>query len=421
MAKGYEYQKKKCLAEIPILEKNNQARAIQTRWASSNVLTRMFKLNFLQEKRQILHIDADAFFASVEQLVNPELRGKPVLVGGPSETKGIVSAASYEARKFGIKSAMPMFLAKQKCPEAIVVSGHFDLYRDFSKRMYEIMLEFTPQVQMASIDEAYLDITGCEAMHGLDARGVAKKILMEIYNRTGLSVSCGMASNKTVAKVASSLNKPHKMTVVPFGKEKKFLEPLSLNALPGVGPRTFQLLEKFGLKNIGDVSSMSLDQVWKMFGVQGIPLWKRSNGIDNSVVKSIKVPPKSISKEHTFYDSVRSKQVCIDQIKELSRIVFTRLRKNKMKAKTIFVKVRYNQSGEEGRKFKDFTFQKHLDIASSMDNRLFAEAKKLFEINFEDGEKVRLVGIGVSGLIQNYNLNLFERDEDGILCEEMKV
>jgi len=407
------------MAEISDLETNNQTRAVQTRWASGNVLMRMFKLNFRQEERQILHIDADAFFASVEQIVNPKLKGKPVLVGGPSSTKGIVSAASYEARKFGIKSAMPMYLAKQKCPEAIVLAGDFELYRDFSRRMYEVMSKFTPQVEMASIDEAYLDISGGTAMHGLDSRGVAKKILLEIYRRTGLSVSCGMASNKTVAKVASSLNKPHKMTFVPFGKEREFLAPLALRSLPGVGPKTAQLLEKFGLEKIGDISAMDLDQIWKKFGVSGIPLWKRANGLDNSPVRSAVELPKSISKEHTFYQSVSSAGACLEQLRELSRMVFAKLRKQGMKAQTIFIKIRYREDSQGAAVFRDFSFQKHLDVASSSDNQLFAEVKSLFEGNLRPGVAVRLVGVGVSGLRQNYNLNLFEREEDGLLFEQI--
>ncbi|MDA1060775.1 MAG: DNA polymerase IV [bacterium] len=371
----------------------------------------MFQLPLEQTKRQILHIDADAFFASVEQILNPKLRSKPLLVGGPNSTRGIVSAASYEARAFGIKSGMPMYLAKKKCPKAVVVPGHFDAYRDFSKRIYQILIKHTPDVEMASIDEAYLDITGYPEMFGESPELFAKMILMETYGKTGISVSCGLASNKTVAKVASSQNKPHKLTVVPYGSEKKFLAPLELRALPGIGPRTYSLLEKFGLRKLGDFSALSLAEVMDHFGIQWIPLWKRSMGIDNSQVISSASLPKSISKERTFYQSVSDNRACLKKLKELAAMVFAKLRSHNLKARTVFVRIRYKR-GPGGRdSFDDFTFQKVLEIPSSMDSKLFPAIKDLFLRNVENGEVVRLVGIGVTQLYQNYNLNLFENDE----------
>ena len=362
-----------------------------------------------------MHVDADAFFASVEQVLNPKLKGLPLIVGGPSDTKGIVSAASYEAKKNGIYSGMPMYLARRKCPEAIVVRGHFDDYRNFSRKIYNIMTKYTPAVEMASIDEAYMDIGGCELMHSYDhgtvgCEAIAKKLLMEIYRKTGLSVSCGMASSKTVAKVASSTNKPHKMTVVPYGKEAEFLSILPLRAMPGIGPKTFSCLETYGLKNIGDFAAMSLYEVLDKLGVQAIPLWKRCRGIDNSEVISDSVLPKSISKEHTFYDSMMSTQLCLKQLKALSEIVFGKLRSYNLKAKTVFVKIRYKNM--DGQLFKDFSFQKHLDFPTAIDSKLFPIVKELFEKNILQNEPVRLVGVGVTNLFQNYNLSLFENDEE---------
>ncbi|MBL4695040.1 DNA polymerase IV [Candidatus Gracilibacteria bacterium] len=372
----------------------------------------MFDIPLKQRKRHILHIDADAFFASVEQILNPKLRGLPLLVGGPSSKNGIVSAASYEARRFGIKSGMPMYLAKQKCPKAVVVRGNFEAYRDFSKRMYEVFCKYTPDVQMASIDEAYLDITGCGETWGESAEMLAKSILLEVHSNLGLSVSCGMASSKVVAKVASGLNKPHKLTVVPFGKEADFLAPLSLRAMPGIGPRTCALLEGVGVKKLGDLAVMSPEEVIGKFGLQTIMLWKRCRGVDNSEVVSLRPPPKSISKEHTFYRIVSSKQTCIKQLKEMSGQVFEKLRSHNMKASTIFVKIRYKVYEDGGAKFDDNGFQRHLDLPSMCDTKLFAEAKKLFLENLREGEAVRLVGIGVSGLKSVYNLSLFERSDE---------
>lgn len=372
----------------------------------------MFDIPLKQNKCNILHIDADAFFATVEQILNPKLKGRPVLVGGPSSKNGIVSAASYEARKYGITSAMPMYLAKRKCPKAVVVKGNFEAYRSFSQRMYEIFCKYTPDVQMASIDEAYLDITGCGETWGESPEMLAKSILLEIYSKLGLSVSCGMASSKVVAKVASGLNKPHKLTVVPFGKEADFLAPLSLRAMPGIGPRTCALLESRGLKKLGDLGVMGAEEVIKKFGLQTIVLWKRARGIDNSEVLSVRPPPKSISKEHTFYQVVSSKKTCLRQLKEMSGRVFEKLRSHNMKASTVFVKIRYKVYEDGGAKFDDNGFQRNLEVPSMCDTRLFGEAKKLFLDNLSEGEAVRLVGIGVSGLKSVYNLSLFERSDD---------
>lgn len=378
----------------------------------------MFKIPINKLRRHILHIDADAFFASVEQILNPTLKGKPVLVGGPDKSHGIVSAASYEARKFGVKSAMPMYLALRKCPNAVVVSGNFQAYRDFSRRMYRILLEFTPDVEMASVDEAYLDISGCEEMHKLPASMIARRILFKIYRDLGLSVSCGLSSSKTVAKTASSINKPHKLTTVPYGKEVEFLAPLRLDKLPGIGPKTFYLLQKFGLEKIGDLSAMSSDAVMETFGIRMIPLWKKSMGIDNSRVISDAPLPKSISKEHTFYEQDIGVKLCLERLKELSVQVFQKLRGYGMKAGTIFVKIRYRSSGNSGNEsnmgsfgrrdfFTDFSFQEHVGVPSNVDKELFPLVKALFLKNFHPEISVRLIGIGVTNLKKNYNLDLF--------------
>ena len=373
----------------------------------------MFNLPLNQKKRYILHIDADAFFASVEQVLNPKLKGKPVLVGGPSGTKGIVSAASYEARKFGIRSGMAMYLARKQCPAGIVVSGNFDAYRKFSRGMYSIFTKYTPEVEMASIDEAYLDISGCKTLHKLDYSEIAKNILMEIYKKLGLSISCGMASSKVVAKVASSQNKPHKLTVVPYGCEAKFLAALPLRAMPGIGPKTFSVLERMGFKILGELASLSLNQVMEKFGVHGIPLWKHSRGIDDSEVVAVHALPKSISKENTFYENIVNKNVALKLLQELAGIVFAKLRASGLRARTIFVKIRYrNLDEQQGAIFKDFAFQQNLDFPTALDTKLWPQIKNLFLKNLDQGEQLRLIGVGVTNLIQNYNLNLFDNDDD---------
>jgi len=363
----------------------------------------MFKLNFRQEKRQILHIDADAFFASVEQVLNPKLKGKAVLVGGPTETSGIVSAASYEAKRFGVTSGMPTYLAKRKCPNAIFVSGNFEAYRDFSKRMYKIFCDYTPSTEMASIDEAYLDITGFDKPYKKPYRQIATDILMRVYKEMGLSLSCGLATNKTVAKVASSTNKPHKLTCVPYGQEQRFLEPLPLRAIPGIGPKTFALLESYGFLKVGDISGLDIDRVMELFGVRGIPIWKKCCGVDNCEVISESSLPKSISKERTFYTPPGKHGDVLRTIKELSEIVLEKLRAYDMKARTIFIKIKY-------RDFKSFSFQKHLGRFEATDKTLLPLFKKLLAEHLDTDAEIRLIGVGVSGLVQNYNLSLFSED-----------
>lgn len=372
----------------------------------------MFTLPLNQRKRHILHIDADAFFASVEQVLNPNLKGKALLVGGPSGTRGIVSAASYEARKFGIHAGMAMYQATKKCPHATIVPGNFEAYRKFSRQFYKILLNYTPEVEMASIDEAYLDISGCAEMHKLEYPDLARRILEDIHKQTGLSFSCGMASSKIVSKVASSNNKPHKLTVVPYGMEAKFMAPLPLRAMPGIGPKTFAYLEAQGLKTIEDLARMNVSEVMKEFGVQAIPLWKHCLGIDNSKVISSHDLPKSISKENTFYEKNVNKEIALKYLRELSGIVFEKLRSHGLRARTVCVKIRYLDHEDGKMVFQDFGFQKNMDFPTSLDMKLFPAVKKLFLENLDSQKSLRLIGMGVTNLSQNYNLSLFERDDD---------
>ncbi|MBD3330680.1 DNA polymerase IV [Candidatus Peregrinibacteria bacterium] len=367
----------------------------------------MFELPFKQNQRVILHVDADAFFASVEQALNPRLKGKSVIVGGPSKKKGIVSACSYEAKKFGVYSGMPMFKATRACPKAIIVSGKFYKYREYSKKMLQIFQSITPDTEMVSVDEAYLDITGSKEMFGKSYKEIAKDIMKKIEDELGITVSIGMASNKTVAKVASSTNKPNKLTVIPFGKEYEFLSPLSLLALPGIGPKNFAVLKKYGLNCLADLADLSLSQVIEKFGVNSIPLWKRAKGVDNSEVKSYKVKPKSVSKEFTFYETINDKNLYLSTLRELSRSVFSRLRKSGQQASTVFVKIRYKINTSNGTVFRDFSFQQNLAFSSNADSDLFPAVKNLFEKNLSPHFPLRLVGVGVCNLSENYNLNLF--------------
>jgi DNA polymerase-4 len=277
--------------------------------------------------------------------------------------------------------------------------------------MYSIFTKYTPDVEMASIDEAYLDITGCKTLHKLDYPEIARNISMEINRKLGLSVSCGMASSKVVSKVASSQNKPHKLSIVPYGGEAKFLAPLPLRAMPGIGPKTFAVLESFGFKTLGELAALTLNEVMQKFGVHGVPLWKHARGIDDSEVISSHALPKSISKENTFYENAVGEATALKELQELGSIVFSKLRASGLRAKTICVKIRYRNldAGSESI-FKDFSFQQNLDFPTSLDNKLWPPIKKLFLKNLDQNEQLRLIGVGVSNLIQNYNLNLFDND-----------
>ncbi|MBT4917011.1 DNA polymerase IV [Candidatus Peregrinibacteria bacterium] len=366
-----------------------------------------FDIPLNQKKRQILHVDADAFFASVEQILDPSLKGKAVLVGAPNSNKGIVSACSYEAKEWGVKTGMPLYLARRKCPHAVVARGHFEAYRDFSSRMYRIFMKCTPHTEMASIDEAYLDISGFDKAYKKPPNEIARSLLMEIYRELGLSVSCGLASNKTVAKVASSLNKPHKLTVVPFGKERDFLKGLELRDMPGIGPRTFAVLERFGFRKIGDFADLKVGEVVEKLGIGAIPLWKKCRGFDNSNVIDIGGLPKSISKENTFYNSITDICKCTDALKTLSGRVFKKLRSHDMRARIISIRIRYKNEGVGRASFEDHGFQKNLGFFGANDSELFPHVKDLFMQNVAPNKPIRLLGIGVSGLRRDYNLNLF--------------
>ncbi len=371
----------------------------------------MFEIALKQKKRIILHIDADAFFASVEQALNPELKGKAVLVGGHSDTHGIVSTASYEAKRLGVYSGMPIYQAKKICPHAVIVPGHFSAYREFSGKMFEIFNEFTPDVEMTSIDEAYLDITECLSFLKMTPEEAARAILFKIHDSLDISASCGLASNKTVAKIASSLNKPHKLTIVPFASERNFLSPLSLKAMPGIGPKTFKVLSSFGLETLGDLNSMSLQKLINTFGLNIIPLWKRANGVDNRVVDSSHSLPKSISNERTLYKPVTDLDFHMRVFRELSNKVFYRLRKHGMRAKTVSVKIKYKLEEAGKPYFKYYSAQKSLDRGSAIDSELFPVAKALFMENYSNENPIRLIGIGVSNLKKNYNLSLFNEND----------
>ena len=248
--------------------------------------------------RTIMHVDLDAFFVSVEQVLNPELKGKPVVVGGRPGGRGVVAAASYEARAFGLYSSMPLVTASRLCPQAIFIEGNYTRYRDASQKFMAILADFTPFVEPAGLDEAYLDVTGFESIYG-SIHQMAVAIRERVKEETGLCASVGIASSKIVAKVASDLSKPDGLLEVGKGEERSFLAPLAANRLPGVGKKTEQKLKGLGVNTIGQIAVIPLDTLKSYFGASGGVLYRFGRGQDNRRVESPGTA-RSISRETTF-------------------------------------------------------------------------------------------------------------------------
>ena len=353
-------------------------------------------------QRLVMHVDLDAFYASVEQLRRPELRGKPVIVGGsgmPGE-RGVVAAASYEARPFGVRSAMPLSRARRLCPTAIFVPCDFKAYRDASKSVFDILDRYSPIIEPIALDEAYLDCTGQEALMGPPA-SVAVRLRDEVKSRCGLDLSIGVASCKLVAKVASELRKPRGLVVVRPGDEASFLAPLPLAKLPGCGPATAARLERLGARTIADVAALPDPLLGEIFGQYGRVLGAHARGIDPSPV-SPPGDPKSISREVTFDRD----QVNLTKVREtalgLLQDVGQSLRTHGLSARTVVLKIRYQPFDTQSR-------QATLELPTDRDDELARAYRELFESEVDRSRPIRLIGAGVSNLeARATQLNLLE-------------
>jgi DNA polymerase-4 len=341
--------------------------------------------------RIILHIDMDAFFAAVEQLDHPEYRGKPVIVGADpkgGKGRGVVSTASYEARKFGVHSAMPISKAYEKCPHGIFVHPHMRRYVKVSAKVYEIFGNFTPLVEGVGIDEAFLDCTGCTKLFG-NGREIAEKIRKAIREETCLTASVGIASNKSVAKIASDMNKPDGITECPPGEEAAFLAPLHVGKLWGAGKKTVARLESLGIRRIGDLAALEQNAAVSMLGSSaGLDLWYLARGIDSRPVIPDGVDQKSISEEHTFEHDTDDERAIARVMLSMSDNVTSRLRE----ARTVFIKIRLTG-------FETFTRRVTLDEPFDDMAALKRESAALFNGFDRDGKCVRLIGVGVANLV----------------------
>jgi len=349
------------------------------------------------QTRAIAHLDLDSFFVSVERLRDSRLNNKPVIVGGNSD-RGVVAACSYETRLFGVRSAMPMKMARQLCPDAIILRGDFEAYSQYSSIVTNIMVDNAPVVEKASIDEFYLDMTGMEKFFG--TWKFAQELRHKVIKETGLSISLGLSGNKTVSKMATNEAKPSGQLQIFQGQERDFLAPLSVSKIPLCGKVTTQTLRNMGINNIGVLSKMPLKMLEKTFGKLGNTLWERANGIDNSPL----VPyhdPKSASKEITFEKDTTDvdflRRVLIKLVEELCYD----LRKSGFCACCVTVKIRYSN-------FDTFTKQLNIQMSAS-DMVMIKHVLDLFERLYEKRLLIRLVGIRFNKLVRGTEqLNLFD-------------
>ncbi|HEX7401032.1 MAG TPA: DNA polymerase IV [candidate division Zixibacteria bacterium] len=345
-----------------------------------------------QREPIILHVDMDAFFASVEQKERPWLAGKPVIVGGdPKKRCGVVSAASYAAREYGIKAGMSLFAARRLCPHAVFLIGiHGDKYEYVSSRLVKIFRQFTPQVEPYSIDEAFLDITGCERLFGPPLE-LGRKLKEKIKEELGLSCSVGIASSKLLAKLASSLNKPDGLTVIPKDKIKETLDPLEVSELCGIGHRTAKVLSHLGIHTAGELASYPVEVLKGKFGIVGEWLHFMANGIDCSPVISCSIPDKSMGHSRTLPEDIDDPRQIASILLGLSSLVARRLRKGGFKGRTVTLRLRYSD-------FFSLTRSETIPRPTDSEHVIFKVALKLALGLVSGIRKVRLLGVSVSQL-----------------------
>ncbi len=339
-------------------------------------------------KRAIIHIDMDAFFAAVEIRDSPALRGKPVVVGGNPDGRGVVSTASYEARKFGIHSAMPAAEAKRLCPAAIFLRPNFSKYSQVSDEIRSILSKYTDLIEPTSIDEAYLDVTE-NRLKIDDPILLAKMIQQNIFAATRLTASCGVAPNKYLAKIASDLKKPNGLTIVYPNQVKEFLENLPVRKIPGVGPVSEKELHKLGIKTVGELALKSSEELIRLFGKWGSALYERARGIDRSPVIT-EWDPKQVGSEETFERDLVSIPKMEEKLRELSEEVSFYLKRDQFQAKTVTLKVKYSD-------FTVITRSRTLDQSFDLAEVMSRETIKLLREKTEAGHRsVRLLGVSAS-------------------------
>lgn len=359
--------------------------------------------------RNIVHIDLDSFFVSVERLINPKLIGKPVLVGGTSD-RGVVASCSYEAREFGIHSAMPMRQAKQLCPDAIIVKGDSAEYSKYSDIITEMIRETVPLYEKTSIDEFYMDLTGMDKFFG--CYKLATELRHRIIKETNLPISFAMSANKTVSKVGTGEAKPNGQKQIELGTEREFLAPLSIRKIPMVGDKTYQLLRDMGVMWIRTLQEMPLELIQQVLGENGGVIWRKAQGIDNSPVEPYS-ERKSISTERTFdKDTIDVKYLKGLLIGMTEKLAF-QLRSEQQLTACVTVKIRYTD-------FNTYTMQARIPY-TSLDHLLIEKVKELFDKLYQKRMLIRLIGIRFSHLVHGgHQYNLFDQTPEQVqLCVAM--
>lgn len=364
--------------------------------------------------RLIAHVDMDCFFAAVEVLDDPSLKGKPVIVGADPQGgkgRGVVSAASYEARKFGVHSALPVSKAFALCPKGIFLPGRMRRYSEISDKIMEILKGFTPQIEQISVDEAFLDISGCQRLFG-EPLDIARKIKGAIKHQLYLTASIGMGSNKLVAKIASDLQKPDGLVIVPEGGERDFLAPMPAGKLWGVGPKTADRLKQMGVETIGQLAGYDPKRLEVVFGKMGVYLHERANGIDSDPV-SQGDQAKSMGREHTYDQDTGNKEDIHRMLLTLSEQVAASLRAEGVKGRTITLKLRYQD-------FETRTYGRTLETAVDNAIEINTIARMLFDKNWQTFRKIRLIGVSASNLNQREEqLGLFDDAKNRIKLEKL--
>lgn len=350
--------------------------------------------------RLIFHVDLDAFFASVEELEDPGLKGKPVIVGGSPDKRGVVATANYVARALGVRSAMTTAQAMRRCPQAVLKPPRMALYHQYSERVMAILGRVTPLIEQVSIDEAFLDLTDYLPDDSTPLE-LAQHLQNQIQTELGLSASIGIAANKLVAKMAGNAQKPRGLTLVAAGAEADFLAPLPAEWLWGVGPKTAAQLSELGVKRIGDLAQLAEATLMQKFGVSGAKLWRHARGVDNEPVRPSRAI-KSLSQEMTFVDDVGDERVLQDHLMAMSRKLAQRLRKQDIFARTVILKLRYGD-------FSTFTRSITSDPATNSTQDIYRRACRLLRQYWNTARPLRLIGLEVSHFVEGVQqLALFE-------------
>lgn len=357
--------------------------------------------------KTFFHVDMDAFFVSVEELYDPSLAGKPVVVGGQANERGVVSAASYAARAFGVHSAMPLRTAYKLCPQAIFVDGHPERYREYSKKVYAVLQDFSPLVEMASVDEAYLDLTRTERLYGPPLKA-AHLLHGRMKTATRLNCSIGISASRMVAKVASDQAKPNGVLWVIPGFEPAFLAPLEVRKIPGVGKVMEKNLHALGIRKVGDLARLDDAFLERRFGKWGLALAGKSRGLDAGGWYDSEIGedagPKSVSHEHTFNEDTSDRAQLDSTLARLSEMVGRRLREHNLLAGTLQLKLRYSD-------FTTITRAHSLERGTALDTEIYREIHRLFLANWKPGAAVRLLGVNASSWAEGEEqMNLLGED-----------